>query len=105
MSIDLTDFWMHTVSVVTLTGSGGMGDAYAPSVDLACFIDDKRRLVRSASGAEVVSETTVYAPAGTVILEGSLVTLPSGRVATVLTVAMRDSGPLALPDHVEANLT
>ena len=102
---DLTDFWAHTVSVVTVAGSGGMGDIYAAPVTLDCFIDDKRKLVRAAGGAEVVSETTIYAPAGTTILEGSLVTLPGGRVATVLTVAVRSSGILELPDHVEASLT
>jgi len=106
MSDDLADFWVHTVTVQTLTGSGGMGDTYAEPVDLLCFVDDKRKLVRSSSGEQVISETTIYAPAGTLSLtEESLVTLPSGRVATVITTAARDSGGLDLPDHVEAACT
>lgn len=103
---DLADFYVHTVTVQTLTGSGGMGDTYTDPAPLACFVDDKRRLVRSGSGEEVVSETTVYAPAGTTVLTAeSLVTLPSGRVATVIALSILDSGTMDLPDHVEANLT
>ena len=106
MSVDDFDsFWVHAVTVQAFTGTGGMGNTYAAPAPLLCFVDDKRKLVRSPSGAEVISETTIYAPAGTVLPEGSLVTLPSGRVATVITTAARDSGVLDLPDHVEAALT
>ena len=104
--IELAAFWVHAVTVETFLGSGGMGDVYAPPAPLACFVDDKRTLVRSAGGEEVISETTLFAPAGVLFLtEDSRVTLPSGRVAYVITIAARDSGDLALPDHVEAHLT
>lgn len=106
MSDELADFWVHTVAVRTYRGAGALGAIYDPPVDLLCFVDDKRRLVRSGQGAEVVSETTVIAPTGTTNLTPeSVVTLPSGREATVITVAVRDSGDLDLPDHVEAALT
>lgn len=113
MSDDLEDFYVHTVTVQTLTGSGGMGDVFAapltlsPDTDTGVMVDDKRRLVRSKDGSQVISETSIYGrPAlATVLLEGSLVTLPSGRVATVITTADRTSGALDLPDHVEAALT
>jgi hypothetical protein len=103
---DLDPFWVHTVTVTTLTGTGGMGDVYAAPAVLVCFVDDKVRLVRGPDAREVVSSSTVYAPAGTTSLTpGSLVDLPSGRRATIITTAVRDSGGLDLPDHVEAALT
>jgi len=112
MADDREDFYVHTISVQTLTGTGGMGDTYAapaildPATDTGVFVDDKRKLVRTGD-AEVISETTIYGrPAlATILLEGSLVTLPSGRVATVITIGARDSGALDLPDHVEAACT
>jgi len=110
---DLADFYVHTVTVQTLTGTGAYGDVFAapvtldPATDTGVFVDDKRKLVRSSSGAEVISETTIYGRPNliAVLLEGSLVALPSGRVATVITTGARDSGGLDLPDHVEAACT
>lgn len=113
MSNDFAEFMVHTITVRALTGSGGMGDTYAdpvtfsPGTGDAVMVDDHRRLVRSASGSEVTSESTIYdtdlahAP---MYAPGSEVTLPSGRVATVITTAVRDSGGL-LPDHLEAACT
>jgi hypothetical protein len=113
MSDDLEDFYVHTVTVQTLLGSGGMGSSYAellilsPDTDNGVFADDKRKLVRSASGAEVVSETTVFGrpSLATILTEGSLVTLPSGRVATVIIASTLTAGDLDLPDHHVAALT
>lgn len=105
---ELADFMVHTVTVATLTGSGGMGQTFADPVDVVCFVDDQRRLVRDTHGAEIVSESTVldvdlaHAPTW---VPGSLVTLPSGRQATVITAAVRTSGDLDLPDHIEVSLT
>lgn len=109
---DLDDFMVHTVTVRTLLGSGGMGQTWAPPAVLAppagVFVDDKRRLVRGPDAAEVVSETTVYdadvARAG-LWAPGSRADLPSGRTATVIIAAVRTSGALELPDHVEVALT
>lgn len=110
---DLEDFYQHTVTVQTLLGSGGMGDVYAAPLTLSptdttgVFVEDKRRLVRSADGSEVISESTIYGRwvLGPVLAVGSLVTLPSGRTATVITTARYAAGVLDLPDHVEAALT
>ena len=101
MSDDLVDFYVHTITVQTRTGSGSYGDIYADPVDLLCFVEEK--LVRSPAGNEVFSETRIYAPAGAPLTDGSLVTLPSGDVATVITTAVHDSGGL-LPDHVESTV-
>ncbi len=104
---DLDDFYVHDVTVRTLVGTGAYGDVHADPITVACFADDSRRLVRSADGQQVVSETTLYGPPARKLVwtPGSLVTLPSGRQATVITCAVRDSGDLDLPDHVAAALT
>lgn len=103
---ELDEFWVHTITVKTRTGGGSLGPTYTPPAAVTCFVEDKRRLVRNADGAQVVSETTIYAPTGTTALAPeSLVTLPSGRVATVITSAVLHGGDLDLPDHVHAALT
>lgn len=97
------------VVVEAYQGSGAYGDVYATSVDVTpCVVEDTRRLVRvqtqDAAGAEAVSSTTVYAPPDTVAPPGSLVTLPSGRVARVLAVAHLAAHGLPLPEHLELSL-
>lgn len=99
-------FFVHSVSVETLQGSGAYGDAYAAATTVPCFVDDGTHLTRNKTGEEVVSSTTVFAPSA---YEGALtvdsrVTV-NGRVAYVIAVNGRDSGPLGLPDHVEVHLT
>ncbi|PTU57191.1 hypothetical protein DBB34_05440 [Sphaerisporangium cinnabarinum] len=100
---ELDDFLVHTVTVVPLIGSGGMGDVHGPPVTgVACFVDETTRMVRDRSGTQVVSSATVYArTTAPDAPPGSLITLPSGRTAGVLAQARRESGPLDLPDHVE----
>ncbi|KON72598.1 hypothetical protein M768_13910 [Cellulosimicrobium cellulans F16] len=100
---ELDEFLVHTVTVVPLIGSGGMGDVHGPPVTgLPCFVDETTRMVRDRTGAQVVSSATVYARAtAPAVPPGSLLTLPSGRTSVVLAESRRESGPLDLPDHVE----
>lgn len=103
---ELEEFYVHTITVQTLTGNGAWGPTYETTENVRCFIDETRTIVRDAQGAEVISETTVTAPpeyAG-IFLPGSLVTLPT-REATVIKAGHASSGPLDLPDHVEVWLT
>lgn len=111
---ELDDFRVHAVTVRTFLGAGGMGSAYAAPVTLSpatgegVLVDEKRRLVRAPDATQVISEATVLDPdTGHADLwaPDSQVTLPSGRVATVITVAARTSGDLDLPDHIEVALT
>lgn len=99
-------FFIHSVSVETFAGSGAYGPAYTAPVDIPCFVDDGYRLVRDATGEEVSSSATVYAPLSQVDLFAidSRVTL-NARVAHVIAVSVRSSGLLGLPDHVEVHLT
>lgn len=100
---ELEEFLVHRADVTPLVGSGGLGDVHGPPIeDVKCLVDETTRLVRDRTGAQVVSSTTVFAAVTAPDAPpGSLLTLPSGRVALVLTQARRMSGPLDLPDHVE----
>ncbi len=102
---DLADFWVHTVSVEPRTGTGANGATFGPSVTVPCFIDDTTKLVRAASGEEVVSGATVMANKSWAASfpPNSRVTV-NGRVTYVLSRNIHDSGPLGLPDHVEVAL-
>lgn len=79
----------HTVTIRPLTGSGGMGSSYGSATTVAAFVVDERTLVRDASGAEVVSNTTVTLGFDVVAPPGSLVTVWPGvageREAEVIT--------------------
>jgi hypothetical protein len=47
------------VTVATRTGGGSYGDTLADAVVVPCLIDETRRMVRDASGQQVVSEATL----------------------------------------------
>lgn len=98
----------HTVTVEPYEGSGAYGDVFGAATDVSpCFVDQRRQLVRvqttDASGHERISETTVYAPPGTVAPPGSRVTW-DGRTSRVLAAADRRDAGLDLPAHVELSL-
>lgn len=99
-------FYVHSVAVETFVGVGPYGDAYWEPRNVPCFLDDGTHLVRNKNGEEVVSMTTIFADPqyADALIADSRVTA-NGRVAYVITVNSHDSGPLNLPDHVEAHLT
>jgi hypothetical protein len=96
----------QTVSVQTYQGVGPLGPVRAAAVDVACYVNDARKLVRNSTGDEVISETTLYAPLSTyaTFTIQSLVTV-NGRTASVLTVYKRDSAGPASAHHVEVTLS
>lgn len=103
--MDLPEWMMpHTVTVEPLAGTGPYGDVYGDPVEVRCLVEDTRQLVRALDGTEVVSQTTVYAPPGIDCQPDSKVTLPSGHVSYVLTVANHDDGGLGGWQHTELNL-
>lgn len=106
MDDELDEFWVHEIEVQTYQGPGPFGDEYGPPVVVPCFADHKRQLVRDSNGREVTSEATIIGPAedGERFKPGSLVDL-GGRERTVISLAVRASGPLDLPDHFEAATT
>lgn len=100
-------FLVHTVDVDPYAGTGAYGDQYDAKVsDVRCFRDDKRKLVRSGNGDQVVSETTLYLRLehAASFPPDSRVYLPH-RVATVISAAERDDGNLGAWQHLEVTLT
>lgn len=105
---ELADFMVHEITVRTLTGSGGMGKTYAAPYTFNAWVVEKRQLVTGPGAEQIISDATigddevgranVYAP-------GSLVVLPSGRQAEVISCTKATSGGLGLPDHLEVFLT
>ncbi|WP_219470820.1 hypothetical protein [Nonomuraea rhizosphaerae] len=97
--------WMfrHTATVKPLVGEGAYGPVYGQPEEHPCLADDKRQLVRDATGLEVVSDTTLYFKPGVVCPPGSQVTV-NGRTTTAITSLVRDGGGLPTPDHVEVAL-
>ena len=97
----------HTVIVHPYTGTGPYGDAFVAPVTVRAFVEDRRRLVLTASGKEVISETTVYTGPDLPVLIGSTVTVWAGtaqeRTARVLTASRYDH-PSAW-SHLEIALT
>lgn len=103
MDPDLAEFLVHTVTVEPHLGESGYGGAiYGPPVNVPCFVDETTRMVRDSNGSETVSSSTIYAAPDAPITGGSRVTLPSGDTTTVISSSRHDSGPLDLPDHMEA---
>lgn len=107
MTDELADFWQHTVQVATLQGAGANGSVTADPVPVLGFLDGSRKLVRSSTGEQVISESTFYCPPTNValFLPDSLVTCPDGTVSTVIKANLNNSGTLGLPDHLAVSLT
>ncbi|MEU4444895.1 hypothetical protein AB0K14_03220 [Actinosynnema sp. NPDC050801] len=98
----------HTITVRPYLGTGPYDDVYGdPVVIRRTFVEDRRRLVRSSTGEEVISETTVRARPREHIPVGSLVTVwagtPHERTAHVITANLFDH-PSSW-SHIEVSLT
>lgn len=101
---DLPAFLLrHSVVIEPFEGEGPFGPEYGDQVTEQAFVDDKRRLVRDAAGAEVVSETTVYMRLAADCPTGSRVTV-NGRTTYAISASRRDGGGLPTPDHLEVAL-
>lgn len=108
MADALADWWQHVVTIARYTGSDAHGDTYASGIESAAFVDDRRKLIVNASGAEVVSSAAVFLPSTVpdVPLD-SMVTLPTNfgsRQCRVIQVSVKDAGGQPTPNHVELAL-
>lgn len=97
----------HTITVRPLQGSGPYGNVFGDPTIHRAFVEDRRRLVASASGEEVVSETSAYTGPDVLVPVGSQVTVwqgtPHERIARVITTRRYEH-----PDswsHLEIALT
>lgn len=103
----LADWWRFAITVKPFAGSGARGPVYGEPFTFMGAVDDRRKLVRTADGQEVVSETRVFGPIDTPrVPDGSLVTLPEPftRETRVLAVSRMTSGGLDTPNHLEVAL-
>ena len=84
----------HSVTVRPYQGTGPYGEAFGTPTVHRAFVEDRRRLVVSASGEEVISETTVYTGPDAAVPVGSQVTVwagtPNARTARVITTSHYD---------------
>lgn len=94
----------HRVTVEPYEGAGSYGEVYGPPGAADGFLDEQTRLVRSPAGDEVTSTSTFFCDLGTTAPAKSRVTLPDGRVTTVIAAQRRDGGRLPLPSHLEVQL-
>lgn len=106
MTDPLADWWVHTLTVRRLTGSGAGGDVYdsaAPGNPVTGFYEDGAKLVTGPDGKTVTSSGRFAFPIGEpYIPAGSLVTVPAefgGRTAKVIASARGDGGGQPTPDH------
>lgn len=102
----MDDWWVHTASVATCTGTGVNGDVYAAPVDVPGFLDQRDQLVITAQGEEAQSETVFYtdlSEAGAFTPRSTLTC--NGITAQVTKVFRRDGGGLPTPDHLEVRLS
>jgi hypothetical protein len=104
----LEDWWQHTVDVRTYAGTGAYGDVYETHNGIACWVEETRKWVRSATGEQIVSESQVFTDTANYdwFKPDSEVTIREGQPKSkVITRSLHDSGDLDLPDHVEIALT
>lgn len=87
----------HVVSVRRFTGTGSSGPRYAAPVQMVCTVNEQTTITVSASGNVTGTVTTIaYLPElANLINQGSLVVLPSGREAEVISNQVTtDVGPI-----------
>lgn len=98
----------HKITVEPLLGDGPYGEQYGPPVEVPCWLDSKRRLVRNADGDEVVSETTAYCRMDRELLfpTDSRVTLPGPAETKVYVISTQrhDDAGLGAWQHLEVTM-
>jgi hypothetical protein len=94
----------HEVSIEPYLGQSAYGPRYGAPVTVPCFLDQQTRMVRATDNTQVTSSSTAYARLDTEAPAQSRVTLPDGRVTSVIAALRRDGGALPTPDHLELQL-
>ncbi|MEU5130027.1 hypothetical protein [Streptomyces mobaraensis] len=91
----------HRVTVAPYIGDTAYGPAYGPEQTVRALVAAAVRQVRRSDGRETVSTAQVIAAPGLSCPPGSRVTLPDGRVTTVLSTADHSAPGLPVPACVE----
>jgi len=96
----------YTVTIEVYSGESAYGPQYAAPVAARAYVEETSRTVRAKDGEEVTSTATkMWLFPTQECPPESRVTLPSGRVASVITSTLYSGGGLPTPDHREVTLT
>lgn len=108
MADDITEFFVHQVTVQTMEGTGANGDVYSAGHTVQGYLDSKVQVVRAVDGEQAVSQSAFYCSVadGAKFTADSTVTLPDGRTAQVIIVnGLEVGGLLAGVEHTAVYLT
>lgn len=94
----------HEVSIEPYLGQSAYGPKYGDPVTVPCFLDQATRMVRATDGTQVTSSSTALCRLDTEAPAQSRVTLPGGRVTSVIAALPRDGGRFPVPSHLELQL-
>jgi hypothetical protein len=94
----------HTLTVEPYVGNGAHGPVFGPAVAVTGFLDQTERLVRASNGTEVVASSTFFCDLDTNIPVESRVTLPDGKVHSVVQLGTFDTAGRSRLEHKEAAL-
>ncbi|MEV4966657.1 hypothetical protein AB0886_05235 [Streptomyces sp. NPDC024062] len=94
----------HRITIAPYAGDSAYGETYGPPVgDVPALVSETVRTVRNKEGREVNSTAQFIADPDIDCPAGSLVTLPSGRITTVLHVALNTAPGLPVPQNAEVS--
>ena len=107
---EFPEFWVHECTVTPALAEGETDDYGRPlqgaPFKVVGWVEEGAHMVRDTTGVEVTAQATLTLPAdATRIAVGSTLTLPTGRVAEVLTATWTDGRPLDLPSHAVYHTT
>ncbi|MFE1070995.1 hypothetical protein ACFW5W_07165 [Streptomyces sp. NPDC058783] len=94
----------HRVTVEPYAGDSAYVKTYGPPVTgVRALVDARIRVVRNREGREVTSTVTVYGEPSLAAQcpPESRITLPDGRITTVIAVAPHTAPGLGLPESTE----
>lgn len=92
---------IHTASVEPYLGGGAYGDQYGTAVEVPCYFEGRRELVRASDGTEVVSEGLMMTDLRDDITPGSRVSVENRETWVISVGRLNDGGSLA---HLEVAL-
>ncbi|MER5413912.1 hypothetical protein [Streptomyces virginiae] len=91
----------HRVRIEPYLGDGAYGPAYGAAAEHPALVSTTVRMVRSADGRAVTSTAQIIAAPGLDCPPGSRVTLPGGRVTTVIVSTGHTAPGLPVPASTE----
>lgn len=91
----------HRIGVEPYLGDGAYGPTYGPRVEHPALVGEAVRMVRAPDGRTVASSAQIIAAPGLTCPPGSRVTLPGGRITTVISTASHTAPGLPVPASTE----